>query len=92
MHYVHFYLVSCFLNQHSYFIAHTSLCIILHKKYAKQKYEKLRNGLFEMKEGLFASIKGQFCLTKEHFDIIQKGRWRLNLSLLDVFLIALVQI
>ena len=47
---------------------------ICDKNISKEKYEKLRNYLFKMKElnkivlgkGLFASIKGKLCLTKGH--------------------------
>ena len=47
---------------------------ICEKNTSKEKYEKLRNQLFKMKEitetalgkGLSASVKWQHCLTKEH--------------------------
>ena len=50
------------------------MCEICDKNISKEKHEKLRNYLFKIKElnkivpgkWLFASIKGQLYLTKEH--------------------------
>ena len=51
------------------------MCEICDNNISKEKYEKLRNYLFKMKESNeavlgkwhFASIKGQIYLTKRHF-------------------------
>ena len=52
-HYVHFYLISCFDDQCSDFIAYTSLSYVIKQIcdnfFSVQKYEKLRNCLFKTK-------------------------------------------
>ena len=73
---VYFYLFSCCRDQHSDFIAYTSLCAkYAIKNISNEKYEKLRYCLLKMKwtkvvreKWFFTSIKEHLSSTKGHLD------------------------
>ena len=76
---MHFYLISCFCDKHSDFIAHSSLSLICYKKDAQNTWSRsweIEKLLIENEElnqivienGLFAAVKGHVSLTKGYLD------------------------
>ena len=76
---MHFYLISCFHDKHSDFVAYTLLSLICHKKDAQNIWSKsweIEKLFIENEElnqivigkGLFAAVKGHLSLTKGYLD------------------------
>ena len=104
-HYKHFYIISCFHNQCSYFIAYSSLHLMSHKKHMSHSKYVIR--IFQMKKmknqtiidlkwinwilwkGFFTLVKRQLFFTKAHSNT---GRLSSNLLNQTLFLKSLLEI